>query len=93
MDEKIIKIADSIPETEAAVFSGEKEDMLQIINAEGMIAAPGLVDAHVHFRDPGFTEKEDIDTGAGAAAVVTPLATAAITSPFRTWPRLPEPST
>lgn len=42
--------------------------MLQIINAEGMIAAPGLVDAHVHFRDPGFTEKEDIDTGAGAAA-------------------------
>lgn len=67
-DEKIIKIADSIPETEAAVFSGEKEDMLQIINAEGMIAAPGLVDAHVHFRDPGFTEKEDIDTGAGAAA-------------------------
>ena len=44
-DEKIIKIADSIPETEAAVFSGEKEDMLQIINAEGMIAAPGLVDA------------------------------------------------
>ena len=67
-DEKIIKIADSIPETEAAVFSGEKEDMLQIIKAEGMIAAPGLVDAHVHFRDPGFTEKEDIDTGAGAAA-------------------------
>lgn len=67
-DEKIIKIADSIPETEAAVFSGEKEDMLQIINAEGMIAAPGLVDAHVHFRDPGFTEKEDIDTGAGGGS-------------------------
>ena len=30
--------------------------------------APGLVDVHVHFRDPGFTYKEDIDTGAAAAA-------------------------
>ena len=30
--------------------------------------APGLVDVHVHFRDPGFTEKEDIFTGAKAAA-------------------------
>ncbi len=38
------------------------------INAEGMVAAPGLVDVHVHFRDPGFTHKEDIATGAAAAA-------------------------
>lgn len=30
--------------------------------------APGLVDVHVHFRDPGFTHKEDILTGAKAAA-------------------------
>ena len=33
-----------------------------------MLAAPGLVDVHVHFRDPGFTHKEDILTGAKAAA-------------------------
>ncbi|MCM1191402.1 MAG: dihydroorotase [Butyrivibrio sp.] len=39
-----------------------------VINAEGLLAAPGLVDVHVHFREPGFTEKEDITTGAAAAA-------------------------
>jgi dihydroorotase len=38
------------------------------INAAGLIAAPGLVDMHVHLRDPGFTEKEDIITGCKAAA-------------------------
>lgn len=40
----------------------------KIIDAHGMIVAPGLVDVHVHFRDPGFTYKEDIHTGAKAAA-------------------------
>lgn len=40
----------------------------EILNAEGLLVAPGLVDVHVHFRDPGFTHKEDIVTGAGAAA-------------------------
>ncbi len=40
----------------------------QKINADGLIAAPGLVDMHVHLRDPGFTEKEDIITGCKAAA-------------------------
>lgn len=40
----------------------------RVIDAEGLLIAPGLVDVHVHFREPGFTEKEDIDTGAAAAA-------------------------
>lgn len=43
-------------------------DDLQIIDATGLVIAPGLVDTHVHFRDPGFTYKEDINTGAAAAA-------------------------
>ena len=34
----------------------------------GLVTAPGLVDVHVHFRDPGLTYKEDIHTGAAAAA-------------------------
>ena len=40
----------------------------KVINAEGCVVAPGLVDVHVHFRDPGLTYKEDIRTGAAAAA-------------------------
>lgn len=41
----------------------------QVIEARGWVVAPGLVDVHVHFRDPGLTYKEDIHTGAAAAAV------------------------
>jgi dihydroorotase len=44
------------------------EEYDEIIEAKGMIVAPGLVDIHVHFRDPGLTYKEDIHTGAAAAA-------------------------
>ena len=40
----------------------------QVIDASGLVVAPGLMDVHVHFRDPGFTYKEDILTGAKAAA-------------------------
>jgi dihydroorotase len=40
----------------------------QVIDAAGLTAAPGLVDMHVHLRDPGFTDKEDILTGCRAAA-------------------------
>ena len=38
------------------------------IDIKGMVAAPGLADVHVHFRDPGLTYKEDIATGSAAAA-------------------------
>lgn len=57
----------------AKIIENQQElDALQInscdrINALGCIVAPGLVDVHVHFRDPGFTHKEDIETGAKAA--------------------------
>lgn len=38
-----------------------------VIDGNGLIAAPGLVDIHVHLRDPGQTHKEDIITGCNAA--------------------------
>ncbi len=44
------------------------EKFKEIIDAKGYIVSPGLIDVHVHFRDPGFTYKEDILTGAKSAA-------------------------
>ncbi len=46
----------------------KKEKNDRVIDAKGMIVMPGLVDLHVHFRDPGQTDKEDIETGSRAAA-------------------------
>ena len=43
-------------------------EQAQVIDASGKVVAPGLVDIHVHFREPGQTHKEDIHTGALAAA-------------------------
>lgn len=39
-----------------------------VIDAKGCYVFPGLIDMHVHFRDPGQTAKEDIETGSKAAA-------------------------
>jgi len=57
-DGKIVEISENIPITDDAT----------VLNASGLIVAPGLVDMHVHFREPGFEYKEDIMTGASAAA-------------------------
>ena len=60
-DGRIAGIAASGADGKAASYD-------EIIDARGWVAAPGFVDVHVHFRDPGQTYKEDIVTGAAAAA-------------------------
>lgn len=52
----------------AAMGKDLEADDAQIVDAAGLIVAPGLVDMHVHLRDPGQTHKEDILTGCKAAA-------------------------
>lgn len=74
IDKKSGRIVGIVPqgETMESLPCGDgemgKKDSLEEIDLNGQIIAPGLVDVHVHFRDPGFTYKEDIYTGAAAAA-------------------------
>lgn len=57
-DGRVASVADSIAPGSAA----------QVINGAGMHLVPGLVDMHVHFREPGYSYKETILTGSQAAA-------------------------
>ena len=61
-----------------------------VFDASGLVASPGLVDMHVHLRDPGFTYKEDIASGAAAAAAggFTSIACMPNTSPVIDTPDL-----
>ena len=45
-----------------------ESDFETVFDARGQLITPGLVDVHVHFREPGFTYKETIETGSKAAA-------------------------
>lgn len=44
------------------------KDEEEILDLSGLTVAPGLIDTHIHFRDPGLTYKEDLHTGSLAAA-------------------------
>ncbi|GAO99665.1 dihydroorotase [Fructobacillus ficulneus] len=52
----------------AKVARGIETPVDDLINAHGATAMPGLIDVHVHFREPGLTYKETIATGSAAAA-------------------------
>lgn len=60
-----IRVADGIIKEIGTLAPQADEEILDI---NGLIIAPGLVDTHIHFRDPGFTYKEDLHTGSLSAA-------------------------
>jgi dihydroorotase len=51
-----------------AALSEIHDPKVEIIDATGLVVTPGLIDIHVHLREPGFGWKETIETGAKAAA-------------------------
>lgn len=57
-DDKIIEIGENIDSSSAD----------KVVNGYGLMAMPGLIDVHVHLREPGYEYKEDIATGTMAAA-------------------------
>lgn len=71
----------------AAALSGEAD---QTIDCAGLTAIPGLIDMHVHLRDPGQTHKEDLFTACRAAAAggVTSLLAMPNTTPPMDSPQL-----
>lgn len=84
---KIDEVMDIFVEDGIISETGENPDIegigMEIIDAEGMYVAPGLVDMHCHLRDPGQEYKEDIETGTKAALAggITSVACMPNTSP------------
>lgn len=62
-NDKVVAMGTNLEDKNSNAHKADK-----IIDADGMFVMPGFIDLHVHFRDPGLTHKEDIDTGMAAAA-------------------------
>ena len=78
-----LRITDGLIQTLADAGTLTPENGEDELDAAGLMISPGLVDTHIHFRDPGFTYKEDLHTGslAAAAAGFTSVICMANTSP------------
>jgi dihydroorotase len=75
----------------AAILSpGEEASAREVLDLEGQLVLPGLVDAHVHFREPGLVHKEGFATGSAAAAAggVTTVMVMPTDNPMTTTPEL-----
>lgn len=87
------KIADkdSLESTLDAI-NAKKHGDLEVIDASGKIVVPGLIDIHVHLREPGYEWKETIKTGTAAAVAggFTSVACMANTSPVNDEPSVTE---
>ena len=82
----VLVVGEHVQRIEEALWNKLTDDektAVERIDASGKVVAPGLVDVHVHFREPGFTHKEDIQTGSCSAAAggVTGIVLMANTKP------------
>lgn len=89
---KIDAVTDILIENQkiSAIGTGLSAQDAQVIDAAGKVVCPGLVDIHVHLREPGFEYKETIETGCAAAARggVTTVACMPNTKPVVDTPEL-----
>ena len=74
----------------AKIGTNLSEENTEIIDARGLVIAPGLIDVHVHFREPGQTHKETIHSGAKSAAAggFTTVVMMANTKPILSTPKV-----
>ena len=71
-DEKSVRAlaesSGSLPSPDSCVPAGSAVDGISFLDAKGSVLMPAFVDLHAHFRDPGFTQKEDLESASRAAA-------------------------
>ena len=87
------KISSVIPSLESDISArAERDSELEVIDASGKIVVPGLIDIHVHLREPGYEWKETIKTGTAAAVAggFTSVVCMANTSPVNDEPSVTE---
>jgi dihydroorotase len=74
----------------AILGPGEEASARQVLDVDGQLILPGLVDAHVHFREPGLVHKEGFAAGSAAAAAggVTTVMVMPTDNPMTTTPDL-----
>ena len=73
------EIADVLIEDGVIVSVDASRSGASVVDADGLVVAPGLVDLHTHLREPGREDKETVETGCRAAALggftaVSPMA-------------------
>lgn len=67
MISRVVDHTASSPDETARIIDSLKTGAERVIDCEGALLMPGVIDTHVHFRDPGLTEKGDIETESRAA--------------------------
>ncbi|MBC6441435.1 MAG: dihydroorotase [Rhodospirillales bacterium] len=79
----VITDGDTIADLGTHIAQDSLADDIEVINASGLVVAPGLVDMRAHLREPGFEHQETIHTGSRSAAVggITTVACMSSTNP------------